>query len=192
LSLAGNALVRQIGAIAMVAAAGLLIGACGSSGSPSASSSSQSHSPSPSPQAKLISNVDACKLVTATDASSATGTPVTSLSSGAQVAAACLYGSSDGATSVEVFAQVYPDSTTAQAVSPEQIAAAINSGAGVANAKAVSGIGDKAVEYSLTSPGASGIVIFAFKSNVLLMIAVTPAIDPAKIEQLARTAIGKL
>jgi hypothetical protein len=75
---------------------------------------------------------------------------------------------------------------------PEQIAAAINSGAGVANAKAVSGIGDKAVEYSLTSPGASGIVIFAFKSNVLVMIAVTPAIDPAKIEQLARTAIGKL
>jgi hypothetical protein len=188
LSFASQALVRQVGAIAVVAAAGLLIGACGST----SSSSSESHSPSPSPQAKLISNVDACKLVTATDASTAAGTTVTNLSSGAQVAAACLYGSSDGTTSVEVFAEAYPDSTTARAISPEQIAAAINSGAGVANAKAVSGIGDKAVEYSLTTPGASGIVIFAFKSNVVVMIAVTPASDPTKIEQLARTAVGNL
>ena len=172
----------------MVAAAGLLIAACGSPSSPS----SASHSPSPSAQAKLISTVDACKLVTASDASSAAGTTVTSISTGAQISAACLYGSSDGSISVEVFAEAYPDLATARAVSPESIAAAINAGAGVTNAKAVSGIGDKAVEYSLTSSGASGIVIFAFKSNVLVMIAVTPAIDPTKIEQLARTALGNL
>jgi hypothetical protein len=190
LSLAGHALVRQLGAIALVAAAGLLIGACGSSNSPSASSSGER--PSPSSQAKLISNVDACKLVTSADASTATGATVASLSSAAQVPGICLYGSSDGATSVIVFAQAYPDSATANAVSPEQIAAAINGGAGVTNAKAVSGIGDKAVEYATTTPGANGIVIFAFKSNVVVVIMVTPAIDPTKIEQLARTAVGKL
>jgi hypothetical protein len=191
LSLAGHALARQIGAIAVVAAVGLLIGACGSSNSPSASSSSASHSPSPS-SLKLISNVDACKLVTTADASTATGTTVASLSSAAQVPGICLYGSSDGTTSVIVFAQAYPDSATANAISPEQIAAAINGGVGVTNAKAVSGIGDKAVEYSTTTPGANGIVIFAFKSNVVVVIMVTPAIDPTKIEQLARTAVGKL
>jgi hypothetical protein len=191
LSLAGHALVRQIGAIALVAAVGLLIGACGSSNSPSASSSSASHSPSPSPL-KLISNVDACKLVTTADASTATGTTVASLSSGAQIPGVCLYGTSDGTTSVIVFAQAYPDSATANAISPEQIAAAINGGVGVTNAKAVSGIGDKAVEYSTTTPGANGIVIFAFKSNVVVVIMVTPAVDPTKIEQLARTAVGKL
>jgi hypothetical protein len=192
LSVASSALLRPIGAAALVAAVGLLVAACGASNSPSASSSSSSGSHTASPSAKLISNVDACTLVTTADASTATGTTVASLSSGAQIPGACLYGSSDGTTSVVVFAEAYPDSATADAISPEQIAAAINSGAGVANAKAVSGIGDKAVEYSMTSSSANGIVIFAFKSNVVVMIAVTPAIDPTKIEQLARTAVGKL
>jgi hypothetical protein len=191
LSHAGHALVRQTAAFALVAGVGLLIAACGSSNSPSASSSSASHSPSPS-SLKLISNVDACKLVTSADASTATGATVASLSGGAQIPGVCLYGSSDGTTSVIVFAQAYPDSATANAISPEQIAAAINGGVGVTNAKAVSGIGDKAVEYSTTTPGTNGIVIFAFKSNVVVVIMVTPAIDPTKIEQLARTAVGKL
>jgi hypothetical protein len=191
LSLAGHALVRHIGAIALVAAAGLLIGACGSSNSPSASSSSASHSPTPSSQAKLITTVDACKLVTSADASTATGTTVTSLSSGVQIPGACLYGSSDGTTSVVVFAQAYPDSTTAEAISPEQIAASINNGAGVTNAKAVVGIGDKAVEYSTTAAGGNGSVIFVFKSNVVMMIAVTPAPSSAALEQLAKTAVGR-
>jgi hypothetical protein len=93
---------------------------------------------------------------------------------------------------VIVFAQAYPDTTAAQAVSPEQIAASINNGAGVANAKAVSGIGDKAVEYSTTAAGGNGSVIFVFKSNVVMMIAVTPAPSSGALEQLARNAVGKL
>jgi hypothetical protein len=119
---------------------------------------------------------------------------VTNLSaaSGVQVPGACLYGSSDSATSVVVYAQAYPDASSAQAVSPEQIAAAINSGSGVANAKAVSGIGDKAVEYSMTTAGGNGSVIFVFKANVVLMIAVTPSVSSTAIEQLARTAVGRL
>ena len=192
LSLAGHALVRQIGTIALVAAAGLLIGACGSSNSPSASSSG-SHSPSPSSQATLISNVDACKLVTASDASTAAGATVTNFGgAGATPTGACIYASSDGTASVIVFAQAYPDSTSAEAVSPAQIAAAINNGAGVTNAKAVTGIGDKAVEYSTTAGGGNGSVIFVFKSNVVMMIAVTPAPSSTALEQLARNAVGKL
>jgi hypothetical protein len=192
LSLTGHALVRQIGAPALVAAAGLLIGACGSSNSPSASSSG-SHSPSPSSQATLISNVDACKLVTASDASTAAGATVTNFGgAGATATGACIYASSDGTASVIVFAQAYPDSTAAEAVSPEQIAASINNGAGVANAKAVSGIGDKAVEYSTTAAGGNGSVIFVFKSNVVLMIAITPSPSSNALEQLARTAVGRL
>jgi hypothetical protein len=95
-------------------------------------------------------------------------------------------------TSVVVYAQAYPDATTADAISPQQIAAAINSGSGVTNAKSVSGIGDKAVEYSITTGGGNGIVIFVFKSNVVVMVAVTPATSSTAIEQLAKTAVGRL
>jgi hypothetical protein len=184
-------LAHTFGAIAIVAVAGLLVAACGSN-APSASSSSPSPTPSPSP--KLITSVDACTLVTATDASTAAGTAVTNMgaSSGAQVPGACFYSSADGKSTVIVFAQTYPDATTAQAVSPEQIAAGINlGGAGVANAKSVTGIGDKAVEYSITSTGSAGTAIFVFKSNVLILIAVSPASSTA-VEVLARTAVGRL
>jgi hypothetical protein len=139
-------------------------------------------------------NVDACTLVTAPEASSATGTTVSNLggASGVQVPGACFYVSSDGRTSVVVYAQAYPDATTADAISSQQIAAAINSGSGVTNAKSVSGIGDKAVEYSITTGGGNGIVIFVFKSNVVVMVAVTPATSSTAIEQLAKTAVGRL
>lgn len=109
-----------------------------------------------------------------------------------QVPGACIYGSADGTTTVLVFAQVYPDSSSAASVSPEQMAAALNGAYGVANAKVVSGIGTKAVEYSLTSSGSSGLVIFVFKSNVVMMIAVTPTANSTALEQLAKTAVGRL
>jgi hypothetical protein len=184
--------VRASGAIALVAVVGLLVGACGSSGSPTASSVSPS--PTPSPAAKLLTNVDACSLVTVAEASSATGTTVANLAgaSGVQMPGACIYGSPDGRSTVLVFAQSYPDASAADAVSPDQIAAAMNSGYGVSNAKAVTGIGDKAIESTLTGGGAGGIIIFVFKSNVVMMISVTPAISSSAIEQLARTAVGRL
>ena len=134
-------------------------------------------------------------LVTATDASTAAGTAVTNMgaSSGAQIPGACFYASADGRSTVVVFAQTYPDATTAQSVSPEQIAAGINlGGAGVASARPVSGIGDKAVEYSITSAGSEGTAIFVFKSNVLILIAVSPSASSTAIELLARTAVGRL
>lgn len=95
--------------------------------------------------------------------------------------------------SVFVFAQFYPDMNTAAAVSPEQMAAALSGAYAIAGAKVVSGIGDKAIEYSGTSSsGSAGIVIFVFKSNVVIMIALGPSTDSNAVEQLARTALSRL
>jgi hypothetical protein len=35
-------------------------------------------------------------------------------------------------------------------------------------------------------------MIFVFKSNIVITIAVTPSTDPTAIENLARTAVGRL
>ena len=124
----------------------------------------------------------------------ATGLTVTSLAgtTGASIPGACFYGTADGSTSVLVFAQVYPDASSAEAVSPDTMAAALNGAVGIANAKVVTGIGDKAVEYSSTSSAGNGAVIFVFKSNIVMFIALTPAPDTAGIEKLATIAVGRL
>ncbi len=178
------------GLIAVVATCGLLVFACGSSNS----SSKASVTPSPSAKAKLITSVDACTLVTAADASAATGVTVTDIgaSSGAQMAGTCLYGSADFTTSVIVEAQVYPSVTAAASISPEKLAAALKGTNTSGTAKVVTGIGDKAVEYTFTSSGTGGTMIFAFKSNVVIIIVVTPSTDPTAVEKLARTAVSRL
>jgi hypothetical protein len=143
--------------------------------------------------------------MSADDASAAAGSPVTNLGagSGAQVPGACIYGppvsSTPGASpptntaTVFIFAQVYPDASTADAVQPDQIAAALGGQFGVTNAHAVSGIGDKAFEYTATSSGGGGgIAIFVFKYNVVMLVAVEPTSDASAVEQLARTAVSKL
>jgi hypothetical protein len=133
-------------------------------------------------------------LVTIADVLTATGLTVTSLSgtSGASIPGACFYATADGSTSVLVFAQTYPDAASAAAVSPETMAAALNGAVGIANATVVNGIGDKAVEYTSTSSAGNGAVIFVFKSNVVMFIALTPAKDTTGIEKLATIAVGKL
>jgi len=167
----------------------LAVAACGGSAG-STSNSSTGVTPSPTKSAH-VNSVDACTLVTASEASVASGSTVTNLSSGAQTPGFCIYGSSDSSTSVFVLAQVYPDETTADSISPEQMAAVLNGQMGVANAKAVQGIGDKAFEYTATSSSGGGIAIFVFKANVVLMIAVSPTSDSTKVEALARTAVGR-
>jgi hypothetical protein len=177
------------GLIAVVATCGLLLSACGSSNS----SSKAAATPSPSP-AKLITSVDACTLVTAADASAATGVTVTDIgaSSGAATPGACLYGSADFTTSVIVEAQVYPSASAAAAISPEKLAAGLKGTGVTGTAKVVTGIGDKAVEYTYTSSGTGGSMIFAFKSNVVIIIIVTPSSDATAVENLARTAVSHL
>ncbi|TME55320.1 MAG: hypothetical protein E6I53_00110 [Chloroflexi bacterium] len=176
-------------ALAALAVAAALTVACG--GSPSNSSAKSSPTPT---KAAQITSVDACSLVTSADASTATGATLTNLAAGtgASVPGACIYGSQDSQASVLVFAQTYPDTTTADSVSPDQLAAVMNGQYGISNAKPVTGIGDKAFEYTATSAGGGGIVIFVFKSNVVLLIAVSPASDPSKVEALARIAVANL
>ena len=176
-----------VAAIGVMAA--LAVGGCGGSGS--------SSTPSPSPNASptLITAVQACSLVTADDASGATGQTLTNPStSTSAVPGACFYTSADGKTSVIVFAQVYPDSSAAQAVSAQQVAAALTgAGSGLTNAKPVTGIGDKAVEYTVSGSGSTGTVIFVFKANVLLLIAMSPSPPSTTVvERLATTAVGRL
>ena len=168
----------------------LLAAACGGSAG-STSNSSTGTTPSPTKSAH-VDSVDACSLVTAAEASAAAGSTVTNLSAGAGAQTPiCVYGSADGSTSVFVLAQVYPDTTTADSISPEQMAAVMNGQMGVTNAKSVQGIGDKAFEYTATSSSGGGIAIFVFKANVVLMIAVSPTTDSAKVEALARAAVGR-
>jgi hypothetical protein len=179
----------------VVLAALLLAAACGS---PTTSTSSTS-SPTPTATApasgtQQVATVDACTLVTANEASGAVGSPMTNLGAigGVQVPGLCIYGASGSPKTVFVFAQVYPDATAANAVQPDQVAAALAGQLGVSNAHSVSGIGDKAFEYTATGSAGGGIAIFVFKYNVVLMVAVDPTSTPATVEQLARTAVSRL
>jgi hypothetical protein len=179
---------RELGLLAAV----LLAAACGSSGQ---TSSGSTPSPTPTPkQAQHVATVDACTLVTADEASAAVGSPLTNLAatSPVQIPGACIYGASGSSATVFVYAQVYPDATTANAVQPNQVAAALAGQMGVTNAHSVSGIGDKAFEYTATGTAGGGIAIFVFKYNVVMMLAVDPTSDSGKVEQLARTAVGRL
>ncbi len=155
--------------------AALLAAACGGP------SNTASSSPSPTTSSQHIASVDACTLVTAAEASA-----------GVQIPGACIYGSSESSAGVFVYAQVYPDTTTADAVQPDQIATILAGQLGVANAHSVSGIGDKAFEYTATGSGENGIAIFVFKANVVMMIVVNPTTNSASVEQLARTAVSRL
>jgi hypothetical protein len=173
--------------VAMVASAGLLVSGCGSSNQ----TAKESPSPTPTKQQAITKAPDPCTLVTAADAGTATGKTMTSASGTTQIPGACFYTSSDGAI-VYVLAQAYSDASTASSVSPEQMAAAM-SGYGIANAKVVTGIGDKAVEYNATAQsGGSGIAIFVFKANVVLVIVMSPSNSSTAIETMARTAVGRL
>jgi hypothetical protein len=186
--------IRNRGVLAAVVLAGLLVGACGSS----SSSTSSEKSPTPSPsKAATIASVDACKLVTESDASAIVGgAAVTNLgtSGGAAIPGACVYGSSDSnkPATVFVFGQAFADATAAGSSSPEQIAAAMNAGLSVSNAKPVSGIGDKAIEYTAAGGQGNGLVIVVFKANVVFIIYVMPSPDPKALETLAATATTRL
>jgi len=177
-------------ALTALAVAAALTVACGGATN---SSSSATPSPSPSKTTLITGTIDACTLVSASDASTATAITMTSLGAGS-ASGVCIYSGQTDSTSASVFvyAQAYPDATTADSVSPNQMAAAFQGQFGITNAKAVTGIGDKAFEYTSTSSGQSGVVIFVFKSNVVMFIVLSPTTDSTKVEALARVAVGNL
>ena len=163
----------------------LAISACGGS----STSGGGGASPSPS----LIASVDACSLVTASEASSAAGTTLTNMV-GVVIPGACFYGEQAGSAGVFVYAQAYPDSATANAVTAQQMSTALGMqvGAGATSGKQVSGIGDKAFEFTANGNAGAGSAIIVFKANVVIMILVDPSTSSGTIEQLAKTAVGRL
>jgi hypothetical protein len=177
---------RGLGFLAAV----LLAAACGS---PTGSSSGTTPTPTLN-KALHVASVDACTLVTASEASAAVGSPLTDLGAtgGVQIPGACIYGASGSSSVVFVYAQVYPDATTANAVQPDQVAAALAGQLGVTNAHSVTGVGDKAFEYTASGTAGGGIAIFVFRYNVVMMIAVDPTTNSSTVEQLARTAVSRL
>jgi len=183
-------------AVAVVALAAVAISACG--GPSSGSTSSSQSTPTPAKQAsKNLTLPDICTLVTTDDAAKIWNVDKTQVMNMGSAAGAglCIYGNQaspqDG---LLVIGQSYPDATSAQAVQPEQLAAIYSRLYGISNAKSVSGIGDKAFEYTTTSAatGSSGAAIFVFKANILIMIILSPASDTSGVESLARTALSRL
>jgi hypothetical protein len=66
-----------------------------------------------------------------------------------------------------------------------------NTSSGSTPTPAVSRASDVAAVDASGSAG-GGIAIFVFKYNVVMLIAVDPTSTPSAIEQLARTAVGRL
>lgn len=186
---------------ALVAAAFAAAG-CGGSNNSANSSTQPSPTPTPTKEAKF-SDVKACDLVTSDDAAAAVGGKVQNVSGSGGVAGAsvCIYAGTDSPSSVFVLGEAFPDSSAAQSTSPDQIAAAMGGAFGLSNAKVVTDIGDKAIEYNYTAntsststptPTNSGIAILVVKSNVVFLIAMSPSTDSGKIESLARMAVSRL
>lgn len=192
----------------------LLLASCNCGGPATTSSAPSTKASSTPTKAGQYVTVDACTLISAQDASDATGTPLTQLpgGAGASQVSICLFGSQPNAQNpqpspsqagVLIIAEVYADTNAAEAVQSDQVAAALGAQfgvTGVGTAKVVTGIGDKAVEYSATRAGGGGFGIFVFRSNVVMFIVVSPAdqtqktLDalPGKVEILAKAAVTGL
>lgn len=177
-------------------AVALLVVGCGASNSTSKSATKTS--PTPSHAALITGALDACTLITAQEATTTMGVTMQAFgqTGGAPV---CIYAGqlADGTSiSVVVYGQLYPDTTTADNVSPEQMAAAFRSQFGISSSKSLTGIGDKAFEYTTTATNGgsanSGVVVFVFKANAILLVAVSPTTDDSKAQALARLAVGNL
>jgi hypothetical protein len=112
---------------------------------------------------------------------------------GSGASTVCTYASADGSQSLLVFGEVLPDASAAAQVQPNQLAQSFNSAYGITNSKPLNGIGDKAVEYSLSSGGQTGTIIFIFKSNVVMMLILEPTpTDTSGFEKLAKDAANNL
>jgi hypothetical protein len=190
---------RIVSALAVLGA--MVFVACGGSGSSSTASSQSSPSPilNTTHTTKNLTLPDVCTLVTADDVAkiwNVDKSQVATVSTGS-ASGLCLYGlnsASNAQNGLLILGQSYPDAATAQAVQPDQLSSLYSQFYGISNARSVSGIGDKAFEYNTTSTagGTPGAAIFAFKSNILLMIILSPASDTTGVESLAKTALSRL
>lgn len=180
---------------AVVITSASLLAACAGPSSSSGSSTSPSPSPSPSP-VHYAAITDACTLVTNDEANAAVGSTLTNLTAqtGVAIPGVCFYGNTTGQNiGVYIYAQTYPDTTTADQVDPNQLAAAFGGQVGVnGSARVVTGVGDKAVEYTAAQAQGSGVALFVFKGNAVIMIIVVPSTDGSKAEHLGTLAVSRL
>jgi hypothetical protein len=171
----------------------LALVACGSSSTANGSGGS---SPSPSARSEThIASVDACKLVTQSEASAAAGKQLVNLTTigGPSIPGACFYGAQASSTGVFVYVQVYSDRATADAVTAQefQTALAAQLGKGTTSGKELKGVGDRAFEFTGEGNAGNGVAIIVFKANVVFIVAVNPG-GATATENLAKTAAGRL
>ena len=192
---------RQTGSSGLVIAAlaiAMLVAGCASSSSSSSSTptpaGSPATSPSPATTPTSITALSACSLVTAAEASTAAGTTLQNLAgtTGSPSVVGCIYGSPTVRTAVFIFTHVFADAASAGAADTQAFIAAQNKKNTVSSARPLTGIGDKAVEYTLTNGGVVGTVIVFVKANVLVLIGLTPSPAESAIQGLAGTAAGRI
>ena len=168
----------------------VLLTACGSS-----SSATTSPAASPAAAESRIAGFDPCVLLTAEEASAASGKTMANIVAmgGPKIPGACIYRSGT-ASVVFVYAQVYPNAATAAAVTAGQFESALVAefGSGKTSSNDVGGIGDRATEITAQGDAGSGIAILVYKSNVVFLIGVKPTSDSSLVQNLARTAVGRL
>ena len=152
--------------------------------------------PEPSPQSARppIAQFDPCTLITAGEASAATGKSMANIVStgGPSIPGACIY---RGSNSVAfVYAQVYANAATAGAVKAAQFESALTAmfGSGTTSNKDVTGIGDRAIEITAKGDSGSGVAYLVYLSNVVFIIGVEPTSDSGVVARLAETAVGRL
>jgi hypothetical protein len=174
----------------LVAAAIMAMTACGSSAAATVPSPSHGNS------SVKIAGFDPCTLVTTAEASTAAGKTVANIVSlgGPSVPGACIYRASSNQAAVFVYAQVYPDSATANAVTAQQFETAMSSllGASASNTKDVTGIGDRATEFGIKGDAGQGFAIVVYRANVVFLIAVAPLQSASTLEGMAKAAVARL
>jgi len=172
-------------------AAATAISACGTTPSANVVPSA-----SPAHASAKITHLDPCAMVTASEASTATGkTLANSVSLGSSpIPGGCFYRSKSNPAVVFVYAQVYPDTATANAVTVAQFASAMSSmlSASTSDPKAISGIADKASEFEIKVGSGQGLAVIVFKNNVVFVIAMAPTSTESVVEGLAKTAASRL
>jgi hypothetical protein len=168
----------------------VLLAGCGSGGSSGTSSPSPAGSPSPSPSASQVAgSVDACKLVTQSEASILAGNkPVAQATAtgGGQATIKCLYADASQTTQVVVAGKLYDDNAAAHA-GFEQLATEIVKGG--LSPVSVSGIGD--VAEIVHAGDLVDLIVFA-KGKWALLIAVHPPASDTALQTAGFTAASRL
>jgi hypothetical protein len=180
--------------IALIVAPGalLLLAACSSAG-PGKTTASTTHPATSTRQPALATTTDPCQVVTASEASALTGA---SYSAGTEqttgLGKSCVYGAS---TKNVLMVDVWEGSSGELQQLRDQVVAEITQG-GHMTPTSVSGLGDQATAYHVTTAVFNGASIFVLKGSAAIYVVdeVTGSQAPttAALTTAARTAVSRL